>query len=421
MLAPEGMLRVAHFTDTWLPRRDGVVTALQTLTSVMGDVGHSSVVVVPRHHQQAADASTLRLPSVRCGIAQFRLAAWPRERHVDRVAQWAPDLLHVHSPGPIGLLGIVAARTLGLPLVLTYHTDLSAYAQAYRLPPHVLHGVLRCYARRLGMPKPDVVRYRTRQAQRRAVVHAGTQLLYGCADTVLIPTRAILERSGLAGMCPHLQVVPTGVAAPVVQPGARAGFRRRNGIGPDERVALFVGRLNREKGIDLLAAAFARLRQTLPAARLVLVGAAHDERWLRAQLDGAGVTDRTVRTGELPPADVAEAYAAADVFAFPSRTDTQALVIQEAALAGLPSVLADPALHRSGPMSGTALLASGGPDAYAAALARLLSEPALAASLGAAARGRAEQNTPQAYGRRMATVYAETLRRRTSRRIQLSA
>lgn len=411
MLAPEGKLRVAHFTDTWLPRRDGVITALRTLTSVMDGLGHASVVVVPRHHEQAADSSTLRLPSVPCGIARFRLAAWPRHRHVDRVARWAPDVLHVHTPGPIGLLGIVAARTLGLPLVLTYHTDLYAYAQAYRLPPHVLHGVLRCYARRLGVPKPHVARSRTREEQRRAVVDAGTHLLYGCADTVLIPTRAVLERSGLSGTCPHLQVVPTGVAAPVVPPGARARFRHRYGIGADERVVLFVGRVNREKGIDLLAASFARLRHAVPEATLVLVGATHDERWLRAQLHGSGVGDRTVRTGELPPTGVAEAYAAADVFAFPSRTDTQALVVQEAALTGLPAVLADPALHGSGPMSGTALLASGGPEAYAAALAQLLVDPALAASFGAAARRRAEQNTPQAYARRMTGVYTEALRR----------
>lgn len=414
------MLRVAHFTDTWLPRRDGVVTALQTLTPVMDDLGHTSMLVVPRHHEQVADSSTLRLPSVPCGVAQFRLAAWPRHRHVDRVARWAPDLLHVHSPGPIGLLGIVAARTLGLPLVLTYHTDLYAYAQSYRLPPHVLHGVLRCYARRLGVPKPHVGRCRTREAQRRAVVDAGTHLLYGCADTVLIPTRAVLERSGLSGMCPHVQVVPTGVAAPTVLPGARARFRRRHGIGADERVVLFVGRVNREKGIDLLAAAFARLRRAVPEARLVLVGAAHDERWLRAQLEGSGVTDRTVRTGELTPAGVAEAYAAADVFAFPSRTDTQALVVQEAALAGLPAVLADPALHGSGPMSGTALLAAGGPEAYAAALAQLLADPALAASFGAAARRRAEQNTPRAYASRMIGVYAQTLER-AGRLAQLTA
>lgn len=411
MLAPEGMLRVAHFTDTWLPRRDGVVTALQTLTSVMDDLGHTSVVVVPRHHEQTADAGTLRLPSLPCGIAQFRLAAWPRSRHVDRVAEWAPDLLHVHSPGPIGLLGIVAARALDLPLVLTYHTDLSAYAQAYRLPPHMLHGVLRAYAHKLGVPKPHVARCRTRQAQRSAVVDAGTRLLYGCADTVLIPTRAVLDRSGLSGMCPNLRIVPTGVAAPAAPPGARAAFRQRHGIGTDERVVLFVGRVNREKGIDLLAAAFSRLRHLVPQARLVLVGATHDERWLHAQLDGAGVTDRTVRTGELAPAGVAEAYAAADVFAFPSRTDTQALVVQEAALAGLPTVLADPALHGSGPMSGTALLAASGPDAYAAALAQLLADPALAASFGAAARRRAEQNTPQAYARRMTAVYTETLQR----------
>src|SRR5690606_13538944 len=325
MAAPPGSLRVAHFTDTWVPRRDGVVTALQTLTTAMDERGHESLVVVPRHHDQPTADSLLRLPSVPCGIAQFRLGAWPRDRHVERVARWRPSLLHVHTPGPIGLLGVMAARTLGLPLVLTYHTDLCAYADAYRLPPHVLAGILRAYAHKLGVPVPRKDHSWSPKVYRRAVVDAATRMFYGSADTVIVPTDAVLRRCGVTSSFPRLRVVPTGVALPPVRASARRGFRSRYGIPADAPVALFVGRLNREKGIDLLTAAFGEVVRTVPDARLVLVGSSHDTRWVDKLLRVGRIADRTVRTGQLSPFEVAEAYAAADVFAFPSRTDTQGL------------------------------------------------------------------------------------------------
>lgn len=410
-MAPPGSLRVAHFTDTWVPRRDGVVTALETLTTAMDQLGHDSLIVVPRHHGQQRSDGLLRLPSVPCGIAQFRLSAWPRHHHVEQVARWRPDVLHVHTPGFIGLLGVHAARALGLPLFLTYHTDLHAYVDAYRLPPHVLSGLLRCYARRLGVRPPRTDHSWSPKVYRHTVVDAATRLLYGSADTVIVPTDAVLQRSRVAPTFSRLRVVPTGVALRQAPPGSRATFRRRHGIDDSDPVVLYVGRLNREKGIDLLTGGFGELLRRVPDARLLLVGSAHDGRWVAKLLDRAGIADRTVRTGQLPPAEVAQAYAASDVFAFPSRTDTQGLVVQEAALAGLPIVLADPCLHGTGPLAGVGMLTDDHPVAYGETLARLVRDPGLARSVGQAAKECAERNSPRAYARTMAGVYGESVAR----------
>ncbi|MGW0228321.1 glycosyltransferase [Actinopolymorpha singaporensis] len=404
-------LRVAHFTDTYLPRRDGVVTSLQSLTAAMAELGHASLLVVPKHPDQPADEELLRLRSLPCGVAQFRLAAWPRSRHVERVAHWLPHVVHVHTPGPVGLLGIFAARRLGLPLVQTYHTDLRAYADAYRLPTSVIEGVLRCYARRLGSPKLALPRGGNRTERRDALVDAGTGLLLADADAVLVPTPAILTRCRLPIEDDRIYVAPTGVSLQDVPADAGPAFRRRYGIGPDEPVVLFVGRVNREKGIDLLTEAFGRLRDVVPAARLVLVGAVYDSRWVQRLLEQAGVADRTVLTGQLPPAEVAAAYAASDVFAFPSLTDTQGLVIQEAALAGLPAVLADEALYASGPLAGTGVLAGPDPMRYAEALEDLLTNPVRRACVGEEARRRARRNPPSEYAQRMAAIYGRAVRR----------
>jgi glycosyltransferase involved in cell wall biosynthesis len=103
---------------------------------------------------------------------------------------------------------------------------------------------------------------------------------------------------------------------------------------------------------------------------------------------------------------VAAAYAAARVFAFPSRTDTQALVLQEAALSGVPVVMVDPVLHRVCPLGGHAVLTDPEPDAFATATTRLLNEPRRARALASAAATRAAGHTPAGYAAAVHDAYA---------------
>jgi glycosyltransferase involved in cell wall biosynthesis len=114
---------------------------------------------------------------------------------------------------------------------------------------------------------------------------------------------------------------------------------------------------------------------------------------------------RVVLTGQQPPEVVAAAYALADVFAFPSRTDTQALVLQEAALAGVPVVAADPVLLRDGPLAGAGVCPPDGPGAFAAALHDLLDDPARAAAVSVVARANASRHTPARYAGAVVDVY----------------
>src|SRR5690606_38987321 len=129
---------------------------------------------------------------------------------------------------------------------------------------------------------------------------------------------------------------------------------------------LFVGRINREKGVDLLFSAFGRVAAARPQAKLLLVGARYETRWYTGLMRdlGPAVAQRVIWVGEQPADVVAAAYGLADVFAFPSRTDTQALVLQEAAHAGVPAVLADPVLHRRGVLPGVGLCPGDDPDAF---------------------------------------------------------
>lgn len=395
--------RVAHFTDTYLPRRDGVVTSLRTLCDALAAEGCATVTVAPRHRSQIPDPEVLALRSLPCGVADLRLGGWPTAAQVARVGAWRPDLIHVHTPGPMGLLGTLAARRLGVPLVHSYHTDLYAYADAYRVPARAIELGLSLYARRIGVPAPQRC---PAQPRRHAALTGLNHLLLGDAAAVVVPTPAVLARAGLPIPDERIFLVPAGVAARTPSAEQIAAFRTRHGLADGGPVALFVGRVNREKGIDLLLAAFARAVARVPQARLVLVGSVYEPRWLRRLLRSSGVADRVVVTGQLPPDEVAAAYALARVFAFPSLTDTQGLVLQEAALAGVPSLLADAQLHRTGVLGGAALLADPDPQDYGAALADLLADGRRARAVGETARQRALLHTPTRYAAAMRDVYA---------------
>jgi glycosyltransferase involved in cell wall biosynthesis len=418
-------VRTIHFTDTYLPRRDGVVTSVRTLVAALSASGHSALTVVPRHPDQADDDALIRLAAVPCGVADLRMSRWPLRRAwalgaLAEIAAAAPEVVHVHTPGPVGLLGVLAARTLGVPLVQTYHTDLHAYADAYRVPHAALLASLHLYARRLGLPRPATVPTSTgpgrRAGRRRAVVDATNTLLLGDADALVVPTRAVLQRLRPPVAAERVFVIPTGVAARPIDPAAVRDFRAAHGLTDATRVVLFVGRVNREKGVELLAEAFARLATGRDDLRLVLVGAVYDRRWLAALLDRHGIAGRVVVTGQQPPAGVSAAYGSADVFAFPSTSDTQALVLQEAAHAGLPVVMVDEALHEHGPLAGAAVLTR--PDArdLAAGLGTVLDDPQGTGRLARRAARHAGGHTPQAYAAAMHAVYAGGVRARTAPR-----
>jgi glycosyltransferase involved in cell wall biosynthesis len=389
--------------------------------------------VVPRHPDQPDDQALLRLRAVPLGVAGLRVSPWPLRDSLchgalAEIADARPEVIHVHTPGPVGLLGVVAARRLGLPLVQTYHTDLHAYADAYRFPVPAIRAGVQIYARRLDAPRPpmrhEVSRALSRRPGRRrdAMDDVNALLLGGC-DAVVVPTRAVLDKIQLPVPAERVFVVPTGVRARPTTPEAVAALRAACGLAPEHRVVLFVGRINREKGIDLLVAAFAQVAAARPQARLLLMGARFESRWYAGLMRSLGpeVAARVIWTGQQPAEVVAAAYGLADVFAFPSRTDTQALVLQEAAHAGLPAVLADPVLHRHGALPGVGVCAGDAPDAFASAVVALLDDRARSRALGAEAAVRAAHHTPAQYAETMLGVYAHVRAGRPASRADATA
>jgi glycosyltransferase involved in cell wall biosynthesis len=194
--------------------------------------------------------------------------------------------------------------------VFTYHTRYDKYAHYVPLPRHLVAA---------------------------AAVGLSTRFAAG-ADAVIAPSALIRNELTARGVRTPIDVVPTGVDLAQFAPGDPIAARRALGLGADERVLLYVGRLDREKSVGRILAAFERVAGTVPRTRLVLAGHGTEADALRRQARALTVGDRITFLGVRPHESLVGCYRAADLFVFASETETQGLVLAEAAACGVPAV-----------------------------------------------------------------------------------
>jgi glycosyltransferase involved in cell wall biosynthesis len=309
-------LRIAVVTETYPPEVNGVARTIGVMVDGLRARGHSIELVRPRQRPDdvavVADRLETRLargfplpryPELRMGLPAKRtlLGAWRARR---------PDVVQVVTEGPLGSSAIAAARQLGIPVVSEYHTNFHAYSRHYGLGP--LADLVAAYLRRL----------------------------HNRAECTLVPTREMRERLGAAGYR-ELAVVGRGVDLDLFGPRRRsAALRASWGAGEHDVVALHVGRLAPEKNLDLLVESARAMRAVTPRLRVVIVGGGPAAGALRAaerDLVFAGM-----RSGEA----LAAHYASADVFLFPSETETFGNVVTEAMASALAVVAFDYAAAR---------------------------------------------------------------------------
>ena len=267
---------------------------------------------------------------------------------VEALAEGRYDLVHLCSPGPAGVAASLIARTMELPLVGSYHTELGAYA---------------------GLRSGDL--------RLRADMEATLAAFYGLCSVVLSPSDPADESLRALGV-PSARIArwDRGVDTSRFDPALREPPAH-----PGELTVLYAGRLTREKGAGLLADAFLRAHARDPRLRLVLAGGGPEEQALRERLG-----ERATFLGWLEGEALPRAYASADVFLFASSTDTFGQVILEAQASGLPVV----AVAEGGPRTliedgRTGLLRPADAEALADALCELAAAPALRGRLAKAA------------------------------------
>lgn len=307
-------VRLAVVTDTFAPQLNGVTRTLDRLVETARERGAAVEVFTTSDPDAVATDGVQRAPSLPFwGYPQLRLAAPGARRLARALRRWGAGLVHVATPFGMGLAGRRAALSLGIPLVSSYHTHFTAYARFYQLGG--LSGAGWRFLRWF---------------------HNGTRRTY-------CPTAAVARGLELRGFL-HTAVWGRGVDTHVFSPRWRSTEVRRSlGLRDNELVVAYVGRVAREKGLDDLLDAMRLLRQLpdAPPCRLLVVGDGPDLHGCRAR---AG--DDAVFTGRREGEELSRLYASADLFAFPSTTDTFGNVMLEAMASALPVIVADTAVSR---------------------------------------------------------------------------
>lgn len=346
-------MRVAVVTENFLPKLDGVTRTLAMLLEHLRHRGHRAVLFGPdggpRHY---AGARIIGAPGIPLPLYPELRALFPPPELPRELAQFQPDVVHVVEPMLLGAAGIFWAKRLGLPVLSSYHTNLAAYCAHYGL----------------GALEASVWAYRR-------FLHDQTALTLCPSPSTL----ARLERQGFT----NLRVWARGVDTSLFTPARRSADWRTRVAGPSPRlIILYVGRLSHEKNLDALATSYAALKDE--RVHLVLVGDGPARAALEARLAGRRVTF----TGYLSGTELAEAYASADLFAFPSLTETFGQVVQEAMASGLPIVAFAAEGVRDQVRDGETgmLVAPGDTAAFAAAMRALVHAPERRAALGERAR-----------------------------------
>ena len=300
-------MRIALFTETFIPKIDGIVTTLCETIRELRLLGHEVLVVAPDagvpefENAPIAGMKGWSFPL----YPELRLAP-PRASLRKTIREFKPDLIHVADPAFLGIAGLYYSGgneggALRLPLVISYHTDLPAYLRYYKL----------------GFLEPHIWRI-MRVRHNRATLNLCTS--HAMADQ--------LTSHGVS----RVALWPGGVDTNRFCPGRRSTSMRERltGGNPDSPLLLYVGRLSPEKNLETLKP----MLQAFPEARLALVGDGPHHKPLQQHFAGMPV----VMAGFLRGTELAEAFASADVFVMPSRTETLGLVVLEAMSSCLPVV-----------------------------------------------------------------------------------
>ena len=357
-------MRIALFTEVFLPKIDGVVTRVTRSLHQLAELGHEVLIFAPGNPPETyAGFEVYKIPSLSLNVYPEIKWGLPDPRMLHKLREFDPDVVHAVNPIWTSAYGVLLAQWDAYPLVCSFHTNIPEYTDALGI----------------GWVRP--------------LAEKALGYLHGRASVNLCTSAPMVDKARGLGF-PNVKLWPKAVDTALYRPdqATREMRERLTGGHPDAPLVTYIGRISKEKDLDRLAHVMQLVREKVPAARLALVGAGpHFE---QIQQDFADQGEDAVLTGYLSGDELAAAFASGDVFAFPSATETLGLVALESFASGVPVVGT-----RAGGIpfviddGETGLLVDEDADdmAWADALTQLLLDRDRRSSMGRAARAEAEK------------------------------
>ena len=311
-------MNIGIFTDAYYPQVSGVVTSTIILKNELIRLGHSVTIITVAHPDVEEQEGIIRLPSIPFFLLPSQRVGMIYSRKImNKIKKLDLDIIHTQTEFSIGLFGRIVARKLDIPVVHTYHTMYEDYIH------YVSRGI---------MLKPA-----SQFAKK-------VSKLY-CRDcsAIIVPTIKVKDALEDYGLTRHIDVIPTGVN---IEPFKRSNYseelikneKKTFGIDETQPVILFIGRIAKEKSIDVIMNSMEELIKKIPNCKLLIVGEGPERENLENLAKSLGIEKSVVFAGEKPWAEIGRYYQMGDVFVGASLTETQGLTFEEAMAAQIPVV-----------------------------------------------------------------------------------
>lgn len=319
-------MRIGLFTDTYYPQINGVATSVLMHKRVLEMLGHKVYVFTTTDPKApAVEPGVFRISSIPFASAR-RIGIFFHPKVTKFIKRLGLDVIHTHTEFSLGIMGRSLARELKIPFVHTYHTIYENYTHYI-----VKLGLLESAAKKLA---------RTISTR-----------FCNSADHIIVPTEKVKSLLLSYHVYKDIAVIPTAIDVSRfgnnagVSPAALSELRSSLGIGPREKVLLYIGRISKEKNVELLLRFLQGYLQSKEQVKLLLVGDGPERKRLEEAAEEWGIANRTIFAGEVLWDRVSLYYRLGDVFVNASQSETQGITYTEALASGLPVVaMADPCL-----------------------------------------------------------------------------
>ncbi|MCI5923158.1 MAG: glycosyltransferase [Oscillospiraceae bacterium] len=311
-------MKIALFTETYLPYINGVVTHVKALHDGLEHLGHEVLVVTvdikARHHY--IKDGVLYCPAKEMKkLYHFGLASPFSHSRYRMLRDFEPDVIHIHQEFGIGLSGARFAKKLNKPLVYTLHTMYDDYL--YYIVPERLTPLLR------------------------RIAHRYFRYLGKSATELTGPSMKVQEYFDLCGVHKSVNVVPNPVELDVFNPSNLnqehiAAIRRQYGVADDETLVSFCGRLGKEKSVDVLLDNWAKCVKPEDKCKLMILGGGPCLSELVEQSKRLGIDRQVIFTDAIPHEELPDYYGACQLYVTASISDTNSISMKEAMATGLP-------------------------------------------------------------------------------------
>lgn len=411
-------MKIGLFSDTYLPSVNGISYVLEITAQRLQELGHEVYIFAPASNLRAYEPydhpHVYRFPAIE-GIffdEQLTSVFFPPAAYY-KIKQLNLDIIHCFTPGQIGSIGMLVALKTNVPLINQYSTDYHEYAAKY---PQAIPATIA-----LVLSMPWMLRLSPRETIRLLTVLRPQAGITKWQRAMAIKVHVAIHDNcnAVIALSPKMKakldswqskttatLLPNGVnPLPVSDRATVARLRSTLGIRANQTVLLYVGRMGKEKNLELTLDAFARLHKQRADVVLMLVGGFGYRSVLEAQAKELGIAELVIFVDKIPRQQLGDYYALGDIFVFTSLSDTQGLVVNEAAGAGLPIILCDGALTTIVEHQKSGLVVAPTPAKVAEAMQILVDNPALRTAYGAQAAAEAKLYDETAQTKKLVQLY----------------